>query len=131
MKISQSFFGKQTIAFFSVHAALPGLLGSQDRRGEAACSRATKLLKGTQRCQYQHVNFFLKLLKAKKRNEIRGGKLWEVTRVWGIDVLEVKQEPAKPEPFKKPEGGTVDAMRVHFIKGEDNVTNLTKDPDLM
>ena len=25
------------------------------------------------------MNFFLNLLKAKKRNEIRGGKLWEVT----------------------------------------------------
>jgi len=25
----------------------------------------------------------------------------------------------------------VDAMRVHIIKGENNVTNLTKDPDLL
>jgi len=77
------------------------------------------------------VNFFLKLLKAKKRHEIRGGKLWEVTRVWGRDVHKVELEPAKPEPFKKPEGGTVDAMRVHIIKGENNVTNLTKDADFL
>ena len=77
------------------------------------------------------MNFFLKLLKAKKRHEIRGGKLWEVTRVWGRDVLVVEQEVAKPEPFKKPEGGTVDAMRVHIIKGTNNVTNLTKDADFM
>ena len=77
------------------------------------------------------MNFLLKLLKGKKRNEIRGGKLWEVTRVWGIDVLEIRREPAKPEPFKMPEGGTVDAMRVHIIKGENNVTNLTKNPELL
>lgn len=77
------------------------------------------------------MNFFLKLLKAKKRHEIRGGKLWEITRVLGIDVLEVEREPAKPEPFKKPEGGTVEAMRVHIIKAENNATNLTKDPDFM
>jgi hypothetical protein len=49
----------------------------------------------------------------------------------GIDVLEVEREPAKPEPFKKPEGGTVEAMRVHIIKAENNATNLTKDPDFM
>jgi hypothetical protein len=77
------------------------------------------------------MNFFLKLLKAKKRNEIRAGKLWEVTRVWNMDVLEVEQAPVKPEPFKKPEGGAVDAMRVHIIKGENNVTNLTKDADFL
>jgi hypothetical protein len=77
------------------------------------------------------VNFFLKLLKAKKRYEIRGGKLWEVTRVWGKDVLQVEQEVVKPEPFKRPEGGTVDAMRVHIIKGTNNVTNLTKDADFL
>jgi hypothetical protein len=77
------------------------------------------------------MNFFLKLLKTKKRNEIRGGKLWEVTRVWGRDVLEVEQEVIKPEPFKRPEGGTVDAMRVHIIKGTNNVTNLTKNADFL
>jgi hypothetical protein len=77
------------------------------------------------------VNLFLKLLKAKKRNEIRGGKLWEITRVWGMDVFTAEQEVAKPEPFKKPEGGKVDAMRVHIFKGEDNVTNLTKKPELL
>jgi hypothetical protein len=77
------------------------------------------------------VNFFLKLLGARKRNEIRGGKLWEVTRVCGLDVSTVEQEPAKPEPFQKPASSQVDAMRVHVIKSENNVTNLTKDADFM
>jgi hypothetical protein len=77
------------------------------------------------------MNFFLRLLGTKKRNVIRSGKLWEVTRVWGMDILEVEREPAKADPFKKPEGGAVDAMRVHIIKGEDNVTNLTKDADFL
>ncbi len=77
------------------------------------------------------MDFLLKLLKAKKRNEIRGGKLWEITRVWGHDVREVELEVAKPEPFKKPEGGTVDDMRVHIIADENNVTNLTKDADFI
>jgi hypothetical protein len=78
-----------------------------------------------------HMNFFLKLFKAKKRHEIQGGKLWEITRLWGRDISKVEQEVAQPEPFKKPEGGTVDVMRVHVIKGEDNVTNLTKNPELL
>jgi hypothetical protein len=77
------------------------------------------------------VNFILKLLKAETRNEIRNGKLWEITRIWGRDVFEAEREPAKPEPFKKPEGGKVDALRVHIIKGENNVTNLTKNADLL
>lgn len=77
------------------------------------------------------MNFLLKLLRAKKRNEIREGKLWEITRVCGIDLLKVEQELVQPEPLKKPEGGTVDAMRVHIIKGENNVTNLTKDADFL
>jgi hypothetical protein len=77
------------------------------------------------------MNFLLKLLKAKKRNEIQAGKLWEITQVWGFDVSKVEQEIAQSEPFKKPEGGQVDAMRVHIIKGENNVTNLTKDPNLL
>jgi len=77
------------------------------------------------------MNFFLKLMKAKKRNEIREGKLWEITRVWGFDVSKVEQEPPKPEPFQKPAAGAVDAMRVHIIKGENNVTNLTKDADFL
>ena len=77
------------------------------------------------------MDVFLKLLGAKKRNEIRNGKLLEITRVWGIDLLEVEQEPGKPEPFKKPESGKVDIMRVHIIKTENNVTNLTKDPNLL
>jgi len=100
-------------------------------RSRRASYRKTTLLIGTQRCQFKYVNFFLKLLKAKKRLEIRRGKLWEITRVWGIDVLALEQEVAKPEPFKRPEGGKVDAMRVHIIKGENNVTNLTKNPELL
>ena len=77
------------------------------------------------------MNFVLKLLHAKKRHDIRNGKLWEITVVGGIDVFKEVKQPAKPEPLKKPEGGTVDAMRVHIIKGEDNVTNLTKNPELL
>lgn len=78
------------------------------------------------------MSFLLKLLKAKKRNEIRGGKLWEITRLWGLDVLTVEQEVAKPEPLiRRREDCKVDAMRVHIIKGEDNVTNLTKKPELL
>ncbi len=77
------------------------------------------------------MNFFLKLLKAKQHHEIRGGKLWKITRVWGMNVRKVEQELAKPEPFRKPVGGTVDALRVHIIKDENNVTNLTKKPELL
>jgi len=77
------------------------------------------------------MNFFLKLLKAKKRTEIRGGKLWEITRLWGKDVRIVEQEIPQAEPFKRPEAAAVDAMRVHIIKGENNVTNLTKDSDFL
>ena len=77
-------------------------------------------------------NFLLKLLGAKKRNEIRGGKLWEITKLWGYDVAKVEVEPAKPEPLKRPEqSAPVDKMRVHIIKGENNVTNLTKDADFL
>jgi hypothetical protein len=77
------------------------------------------------------VNFFLKLLGAKKRNEIRGGKLWEITRLWGMDISKVEQEPAKPLPREKPAGGHVESIRVHVLKEEDNVTNLTKKADLI
>jgi hypothetical protein len=77
------------------------------------------------------VNFLLKVLKAKKRNEIRGGKLWEITRLWGMDVSKAVVEPAKPLPRAKPTGGHVEAVRVHVLKGEDNVTNLTKNADLL
>jgi hypothetical protein len=77
------------------------------------------------------MNFLLKLLKAKKRNEIRGGKLWEITSVWGYDIKTEEQEPAKPLPFVKPEASKVDAMRVHIITGENNKTNLTKDADFL
>ncbi len=77
------------------------------------------------------MNLFLKLLKAKSRNEIRAGKLWEITRLWGIDIRKVEKEVAKPEPLKKQASGKVDALRVHVIKGENNVTNLTKDADFL
>ena len=77
------------------------------------------------------MDFLLKLFRAKKRHEIRDGKLWKITRVWGRDVHQAELEVAKPEPFNKPEGGKVDAMRVHIIKGENNVTNLTKDADFL
>jgi len=82
-------------------------------------------------CYSDSVNFVLKLLKAKTRNEIRGGKLWEITRLWGIDIRVVEKEVAKPAPFVRPEGGTIDKMQVHIIKGEDNKTNLTKKPELL
>lgn len=77
------------------------------------------------------MKFILKLLKAKERNEIRNGRLWKITRVWNIDVITEEQDLIQPEAFKKPEGGTVDAMRVHIIKGENNVTNLTRDADFL
>jgi hypothetical protein len=77
------------------------------------------------------VNFFLKLLKAKKRQEIRNGKLWEITRVWGRDVHKVEMELVKPLPREKPTGGHVEAVRVHVLKGPDDVTNLTKNADLL
>lgn len=77
------------------------------------------------------MNLFFKLLKAKSRNEIRGGKLWEITRLWGIDVLRVERKPAEAEPRKKREEAEVDAMRTHVIKRENNVTNLTKDADFL
>ncbi|HEV3271865.1 MAG TPA: hypothetical protein VGZ93_06765 [Candidatus Methylacidiphilales bacterium] len=77
------------------------------------------------------MNFFLKLLGAKKHNEIRYGRLWEITRLWNRDILEVEVETPKPEPFKKPEGGKADDVRVHMLKPENNVTNLTKDPNLL
>ena len=77
------------------------------------------------------MNVFLKLLKAKKRNEIRNGKLWEVTRVFGVDVVEVEQEPFPPEPLVKPEPAPIDNVRNHHLKKEDDVTNLTKNADLI
>lgn len=78
------------------------------------------------------MNFLLKILKAKKRNEIRSGKLLEITRLWGMDVHTVERPPATPEPFVRPaQVGQVDAIRTHIIKGENNVTNLTKNPELL
>jgi hypothetical protein len=78
------------------------------------------------------VNFFLKVLNAKKRHEIRRGKLWEITRVWGLDVHTVEREPAKPlAVIRSAPEGKMDTIQVHIIKGEDNVTNLTKNPELL
>ncbi len=78
------------------------------------------------------MNTVLRLLGAKKRNEIADGKLWEITSLWGMDLSKSEGEIAKPEPRKKVEaGGTVQAVRVHVIKNEDNVTNLTKQTDLL
>jgi hypothetical protein len=73
----------------------------------------------------------LKLIGAKKRQEIRKGKLWEITRVLGMDLFETEIEPAKPDAFVKPEALAVDKMRVHVIKPPDNLTNLTKDADFL
>jgi len=75
--------------------------------------------------------YSLKLLKAKKRQEIRRGKLWEITRVRGRDISEVEVEVAKPEPFKRPEVKEVGALKINIITGENNKSNLTKNPDLM
>jgi hypothetical protein len=77
------------------------------------------------------VNFFFKLLGAKKRNEIRRGKLWEITRLWGIDIFKSEKEVAKPEPRKKREGGDVESLRPHTLKPLDNVANMTKKADLL
>jgi hypothetical protein len=77
------------------------------------------------------VNFLLKILKAKRRNEISGGKLWEITRLWGMDVRKVEKEVPKPVPFVRPGGGTPDDMHVHILKRHDNTTNLTKNPELL
>lgn len=85
----------------------------------------------TGRCYFINVNILLRLLKAKTRNEIRAGKLWEITRLWGMDICKVEKEVAKPAPFVRPEGGQANAMRVHILKEEDNKTNLTKKPDLL
>lgn len=77
------------------------------------------------------MNFLLKLLGAKKRMEIRGGKLWEITRVWGIDLLKVEREPVKPEPFVPPQSGLIEGVRMHDIRQHDDTSNLTRKPDLM
>jgi len=82
-------------------------------------------------CYFTDVNFVFRLLGAKSRNEIRGGNLWEITRLWGKDICKFRKEAPKPAPFVRPEGGKADGMRVHILKGEDNKTNLTKKPDLL
>ena len=75
--------------------------------------------------------WLLKQLGAKKRNEIRQGKLWEITSVFGYDVIVAEIQPAQADAFVKPEAMSVDKMRVHVIKPPDNVTNLTKDVDFL
>src|ERR1700722_3414276 len=100
------------IAFFAVEAQPPL------SQAHVTAFSHDKAFKWVKRCYLLSVNFFLKLLKAKTRNEIRGGKLWKITRIWGKDAFKAEQELAKPEPFKRPEGGKVDALRVHIIKGE-------------
>ncbi len=78
------------------------------------------------------MNVLLKILKAKRRNEIRKGKLWEITRIWGIDIHKKEQEVVKPLPVvRSTDAARVDAVRVHSFKDENNVTNLTKKPDLL
>jgi hypothetical protein len=89
------------------------------------------LSKSREKCYGAQVNMWLRLLQAKKRNEIRDGKLWEITRVWGMDVKRVEKEPPKADPFKRPEGGDVKAVRVHVLAGENNVTNITKQSDVV
>ncbi len=74
---------------------------------------------------------FCRLLGVKKRNEIRHGKLWTITRVMGFDLFKVETPPAEPAPFVKPEARAIDKMTVHVIKSENNVTNLTKNPELL
>lgn len=76
--------------------------------------------------------FLLKLFGAKKRNEIRHGKLWEITKIWGLDLFKTEVEPAKPEPLvRREETAAVDKMQVHVLKKHDDVTNLTKKPDVL
>ncbi len=78
------------------------------------------------------MNFLLKILKAKKRNEIRDGKLWEITRLWGRDISTIEKEIPKADPLVKPEGEKIAGARVHNVLGsENNVTNLTKNPDTL
>ena len=77
------------------------------------------------------MNIALKVLGAKSRNEIANGGLWEITSLWGMDIGKKQAEIAKPEPRKKVDGGTVKSVRVHVIKNEDNLTNLTKQTDLL
>ena len=77
------------------------------------------------------MNIFLKLLGAKSRNEIKNAKLWTVTRLWGMDISRKEQEIVQALPFVKPEGGKIEMIQTHIIKDDDNVTNLTKQPDLM
>ena len=79
----------------------------------------------------EKMNPLLKLLGAKNRMEIRRGKLWEVTRVCGMDLFEVEREPAKPEPFTAPRSGQIEGVRIHEIKQHDDVSNLTRKPDLL
>ena len=78
------------------------------------------------------MNFVLKLLNAKQRNEIRKGKLYKVTRVAGLDVWRSRQKPVEAAPLNiVHEECKIEAMQVHQLKNLDDVTNLTKNTDLM
>ncbi len=77
------------------------------------------------------MNFFLRFLGAKKRNEIRRGKLWEITKLWGVDVWKSEKEVAQPNLRTKREGGEIEAIRPHTLKQLDNETNMTKKADLL
>ncbi len=77
------------------------------------------------------MNFLLKILKAKTRTEIRNGKLWEITTLFGRDISTVEKEAPQAAEFVKPEAMQVDKIRVHVIKSENNITNLTKDADFV
>jgi hypothetical protein len=78
------------------------------------------------------MKFVARLFRMKKRNEIRGGKLWEITRIWGFDVRTVERQPAKPQPVARHKAiDNVEAMRVHTLKNHDDVKNLTKNAELL
>jgi hypothetical protein len=94
-------------------------------------SNLKNLLRWLAPCYFNYMNIFLKLLNAKTRNEISNGKLWEITSLWGMDIEKKEGEIAKPEARRKLDGGVVSSVRVHVIKNDDNITNLTKQTDLL
>jgi hypothetical protein len=108
------------------------LSGMQTGFTRFACNSNLKnLLSQSPSCYFKHMNIFMKLLGAKTRNEISNGKLWEVTSLWGMDLGKKEAEVAQPEARRAVEGGTVKSVRVHIIKNDDNITNLTKQTDLL
>ena len=75
--------------------------------------------------------FLLRLLRAKKRHEIRKGKLWEISSLFGLDIHKIERQPVEGIPLERGEAMPVEKMRVHLLKPENNVTNLTKKADLL